>query len=82
VLDATGQRPSTLTGILDRLERAGLIERTPNPRDRRSVLLGLTADGAKAAARVARAFEEVAARLPERDVRRALAAAEAALDSG
>jgi DNA-binding MarR family transcriptional regulator len=29
---ATAQRPSTLTGVLDRLERRGLIERTPESR--------------------------------------------------
>ena len=49
-------RPSELTGTLmltssgttkrlDRLERAGLIERAPDPQDRRGVLIGLTAKG-------------------------------------
>jgi DNA-binding MarR family transcriptional regulator len=49
-------RPSDLTGTLmltssgttkrvDRLERAGLIERAADPRDRRGVLIGLTAKG-------------------------------------
>jgi DNA-binding MarR family transcriptional regulator len=33
---------STLTGILDRLERNGLVERHQNPADRRSVLVILT----------------------------------------
>lgn len=36
----------TLTGVLDSLEREGLIERSPNPDDRRSVLLSLTRSGA------------------------------------
>lgn len=49
---ATGQRASTLTGILDRLERRGLIERALNPNDRRSFTVGLTDPGAEAAARV------------------------------
>jgi DNA-binding MarR family transcriptional regulator len=37
--------PSTLTGILARLERRGLITRRPDPRDRRRTLLGLSAKG-------------------------------------
>jgi len=61
---ATGQRPSTLTGVLDRLERRGLVARRPNPADRRSTLVALTADGRAAADEVAAAFERVAGRLP------------------
>jgi MarR family transcriptional regulator, organic hydroperoxide resistance regulator len=53
---ATGQRASTLTGVLDRLERRGLIERRLNPRDRRSFTIALTATGADAAERVKGAF--------------------------
>lgn len=34
-----------MTRSLDRLEAAGHIERTPNPEDRRSVLVGLTSEG-------------------------------------
>ena len=33
---------STLTGIIDRMERSGYVERRPNPEDRRSVLIFLT----------------------------------------
>ena len=33
---------STLTSIIDRMERSGYVERRPNPEDRRSVLLFLT----------------------------------------
>lgn len=33
---------STLTGIIDRMERSGYVERRPNPDDRRSVLVFLT----------------------------------------
>jgi DNA-binding MarR family transcriptional regulator len=37
--------PSTVTGILDRLERDGLVERTPDPGDARSTRLRLTKRG-------------------------------------
>ena len=53
---ATGQRASTLTGVLDRLERRGLVERRLNPRDRRSFTIALTDEGARAAQRVTAAF--------------------------
>lgn len=37
----------TMTNRLDRLERKGLIERVPNPEDRRAVEIELTAEGVK-----------------------------------
>ncbi len=37
--------PSTLTGVLQRLVRRGILVRRPDPRDGRRVLLGLTARG-------------------------------------
>jgi DNA-binding MarR family transcriptional regulator len=37
--------PGTLTGVLQRLERRGLVTRRLDPRDRRRVLLGLTGRG-------------------------------------
>src|SRR5438046_1328308 len=36
---------STVTGVLDSLERRGLVRRTPNPDDRRSIVVEITADG-------------------------------------
>jgi DNA-binding MarR family transcriptional regulator len=57
----TGQRPSTVTGILDRLERRGLVERLLDPDDRRSFRAGLTGDGAAVQARVLLGYERVAA---------------------
>lgn len=36
---------ATLTGVLDRLARAGLIERKNNPEDRRSIRICLTQKG-------------------------------------
>lgn len=37
--------PSTLTGILKRLETQGIIRRRPDPRDRRRASLGITSKG-------------------------------------
>jgi DNA-binding MarR family transcriptional regulator len=53
---ATGQRPSTLTGVLDRLEGKRLLRRRVNAADRRSFTVELTAAGARAAARVRATF--------------------------
>jgi DNA-binding MarR family transcriptional regulator len=53
---ATGQRPSTLTGVLDRLERRRLVRRRVNAADRRSFTIEPTAAGARAAARVHATF--------------------------
>ena len=36
---------ATLTGILDRLEKVGLIERLKHPSDRRAIIVCLTDDG-------------------------------------
>jgi MarR family transcriptional regulator, organic hydroperoxide resistance regulator len=46
---AAGTRPATLTGILDRLERRGLITRGARPGDRRAVLIELTVEGDRTA---------------------------------
>jgi DNA-binding MarR family transcriptional regulator len=69
---ATGQRPSTLTGVLDRLERRGLVERSLNPRDRRSFTVALTGPGAEAAGRVRQAFDELERRVARASSRHAL----------
>ena len=84
LVDATGQRPSTFTGVLDRLERRGLVERRTYPADRRSILVELTPAGHVAATRVSGAFADlerrIAERLPDGDVGRVLAAIAASLD--
>jgi MarR family transcriptional regulator, organic hydroperoxide resistance regulator len=49
---ATGSRPTTLTSVLDRLERRGHITRNPRPGDRRGVLIELTGPGRQAAATI------------------------------
>ncbi len=43
---------STLTGVVDRLERNGYVERRPNPEDRRSVLVFLTEKGRRLGPRI------------------------------
>src|SRR5438093_11075596 len=42
---AAGTRPTTLTSVLDRLERRGHISRGPAPGDRRAALSELTPSG-------------------------------------
>lgn len=37
--------PSTITGIVDTMEKNGLVARVPNPNDRRSLLVELTERG-------------------------------------
>ena len=49
---ATGTRPTTLTSVLDRLERHGHVTRGPRPGDRRAVLIELTDTGRQAAATI------------------------------
>ena len=71
---STGQRPSTLTGVLDRLERRGLLERAQRPGDRRALQVELTAEGKRARAAVAQAFADVERRLPRRRELRTLLA--------
>lgn len=44
VTDRTGVHPATLTGILDRLERGGWVRRSPDPTDRRRVVLEAVTD--------------------------------------
>lgn len=39
--------PTSVTSTIDRLERDGLVARTPNPNDRRSTLVALTTAGAE-----------------------------------
>jgi DNA-binding MarR family transcriptional regulator len=52
-----GLDKSSVTGLVDRAERRGLVARVPSPADRRSVLVTLTDEGRALAARVQAAFE-------------------------
>ena len=70
---AFGHKRSTLTSILDRLERRNLITRTSDQRDRRTFVIALTRQGRVAAARVREHLQAYEARalhgLPPGDVR-------------
>lgn len=54
-----GHRPSTLSGILDRLEARDLVRRALNGADRRSFLIALTRSGRVAARSVVAALQTV-----------------------
>lgn len=41
----TGRTSGAVTGLIDRLERLGLVERTADPNDRRKVLVRVREDG-------------------------------------
>jgi len=56
---AAGTRPTTLTSVLDRLERRGHISRGPVPGDRRAVLIELTPSGRLAAATIRQAVTDL-----------------------
>lgn len=60
---AVGARPSTLTSVLDRLERRGHVTRRQHPQDRRSVVIELTESGRVAADEITRALTELENRL-------------------
>ena len=54
---------STLTGVIDRMERNGYVERRPNPDDRRSVLVFLTAKARELGPRILEFADELDANL-------------------
>jgi DNA-binding MarR family transcriptional regulator len=58
-----GFKKSTLTSLLDRLERRGLVRREPHPHDRRSVLVHVTEEGRRLADQVQRHVEDLEGRI-------------------
>ena len=56
---AVGVKPTTLTSVLDRLERRGHITRGVRAGDRRSVLIELTDSGRGAAAVITRSLADI-----------------------
>ena len=63
---AFGLRPSTLTAIVDRLERQGLVARRTHPEDRRSLLVVPTASATAAIGRVSRLLDGIEATVASR----------------
>ncbi len=61
-----GWKKSTLTSVLDRLEERGIVERTLNPNDRRSLLVELSAIGRELAERVYEPVGELERLIAER----------------
>ncbi len=58
-----GLDKSSITGLVDRAERRGLVRRTVNERDRRAYEVALTPAGRSLARRIAREFEAEVRRL-------------------
>ncbi|WP_248961075.1 MarR family winged helix-turn-helix transcriptional regulator [Sphaerisporangium perillae] len=71
--ESIGADKTRIIGVLDDLQRKGLIERTPDPADRRARLLSLTDEGLRvrgsAQAAIQRKEERLLARLSEEDRR-------------
>lgn len=63
LVEAVGVKRSTLTNILDRLERRGLVRREINPHDRRSFVVRPTRGGERAARKIAAVFSTVDTKL-------------------
>jgi DNA-binding MarR family transcriptional regulator len=67
-----GLEPSSMTGLLDRMEKDGLLKRTPDPEDRRAFRILLTplgADAEKASMEaVSRVLTRVFVDIPEKDI--------------
>jgi DNA-binding MarR family transcriptional regulator len=59
---AVGTRPTTLTSVLDRLERRGHITRGTRAGDRRSVLIELTESGRATAALISQTLADLESR--------------------
>lgn len=49
----------TMTSLLDRLARAGMIERLPDPNDRRGIIIQLTERGVQAGTEITERYEQI-----------------------
>jgi DNA-binding MarR family transcriptional regulator len=68
--------PSTLTGILQRLERRGVLQRRPDPRDARRALFVLTAKGRRLDVVRTGTVEQAVRRVLSRDAEKVASAQE------
>lgn len=72
------QTPSTVSGIVERLERMGLVSRTRSPRDRREIYLSATPSGKERIAQKVAALNALIAELfadyPEQELAALLSA--------
>ena len=57
-----GIAPRSATEVVDDLQRLGLVERRPDPADRRAVLVALTAEGDRTSSAIQQAREAEGAR--------------------
>jgi DNA-binding MarR family transcriptional regulator len=78
---AVGTRPTTLTSVLDRLERRGYITRGSLAGDRRSVLIELTEPGARAATMIGQTLTRLERQALRGLPRDAMAGFQAVLDA-
>jgi DNA-binding MarR family transcriptional regulator len=68
--DFLGLTSGTITSLVDRMVAAGLIERVPNPDDRRSLILQLAPDGDVAVERVTALYRSAfRASIPAKDLK-------------
>jgi DNA-binding MarR family transcriptional regulator len=51
--------PASVTNLIDGLERARLVQRSPHPRDRRTTLATITAEGRRVASEATGALHEI-----------------------
>ncbi len=69
---AIGVDNSAMTGLVDRLEKAGCVERRPNPGDRRTFVISITPEGLKEARKaegvMARVNREIKAGFSDQDI--------------
>lgn len=56
---AVGAKPTTLTGVLDRLENRGFITRTASSTDRRATVITTTTEGRRVAKRIRKAMADL-----------------------